>query len=62
MTYAMDTVEAEGHTFTFDGDMYTTLINKAVLVRVYGTAPETAKLAAVEGLDFAALRKLSNEN
>ena len=62
MTFAMDTVEAGGHTFTFDGDMYTTLINKKVLVRVYGTAPETAKLAAVQGLVFETLRKLADEN
>ena len=62
MTLAMDAVEAGGHTFTFDGDMYTTLINRTVLVRVYGTAPETAKLTALEGLDFEALRKLVDEN
>lgn len=62
MAYAMDTVEAGGQTFTFDGDMYATFINNAVLVRVYGTAPQSVKLAAIDGLDFEALRKLADEN
>jgi len=62
MTFTMDTVEAGGHTFTFDGDMYTTLINNAVLVRVYGPAPEVMKFTAVQWLDFEAIQKLADEN
>jgi len=60
MTFAMDTVEAGGQTFTFDGDMFTTLINKSVLVRVYGTAPEAIKREALNRLDFAPLIALAS--
>ena len=60
MTLAMDTVESRVHTFTFYGDMYTTLINKSVLVRVYGTAPEAIKREVVTRLEFAPLVALAS--
>ncbi len=60
MTLAMDTVVAGGQTFTFDGDMFTTLINKSVLVRVYGTASEAIKREALNRLDFAPLLALAS--
>ena len=60
MTRAMDTVEAGGQTFTFDGDMFTTLINKSVLVRVYGTASEAIKRDALNRVEFAPLVALAS--
>ena len=60
MTFAMDTVEAGGHTFTFDGDVLTTLINKSVLVRVYGTASEAIKRDALNRVEFAPLVALAS--
>ncbi|MEL7390494.1 MAG: hypothetical protein AAFN76_12010 [Pseudomonadota bacterium] len=60
MTFAMDTVDAGGQTFTFDGDMYMTLINKSVLVRVFGTDPDAVKLGAIQSMDFAPLVGLAD--
>lgn len=59
MKLAMGTVEVNNETYVYDGEMFSLLIEKTILVRAYGTAPKDDLEDLLERLDVSTLKDLA---
>ncbi|MEL6659721.1 MAG: hypothetical protein AAFR36_24885 [Bacteroidota bacterium] len=59
MKFAMETIEINDEVFVYDGGTFTLLVEKAILVRAYGSAPKTEIAKALGAMDIASLAILA---
>ena len=59
MKLGMDTVEINQETYVYDGEMFSLLVEREILVRAYGTAPKNDVESMLRQLNVAALKELA---